>query len=179
MGDDIDSNIITVQGARGTYRIMQEVSVLNYVVPAEVGSLLALCADREESDIYRFPGGPTLPVTSVVPLTAPPRIGVVAKYKPLHIRELAMTAAGANQHHNLKTDRAYVIRAKVVDAGDGTRLKMDRYLMDVPAALAGKLEVGKATWVVVDNLHYEDPDDTGKKPFVVRLVTVLGEMFPG
>jgi hypothetical protein len=141
--------------------------------------LVALCADREESDLYRFPGGPTLPVTSIVPLTAPPRIGLVAKYKPLHVRELAITAAGANQRHSLKTDRAYVIDAKVIETGDGKRYKMDRYLMDVPAALASKLVVGQRTWVVVDSLHYEDADDTGKKPFVVHLVAVLGEMFPG
>jgi len=178
MGDDIDSNILTIKGARGTYRVMQEVSVLNYVVPAQVGDWMALCADREESDIYRFPGGPTLPVESIVPLRAPPRITELAKYKPLHIRELAMTAAGANQHHGLHEDRAYVIRAKVVDLGDGKRLKMDRYFMDVPPSI--KLEVGKPTWVVVDHLHYEEPDDTGKKPFVVRAVAVLnGDMFPG
>ncbi len=178
MGDTFDSNIITIRGARGTYRVMQEVMTLNYVVPARVGDWMALCADREESDLYRFPGGPTLPVESIVPLTAPPRISELARYKPLHIRELAMTAAGANQHHNLKTDRAYVIRAKVVDENDGKRLKMDRYWMDVPPGI--KLEVGKPTWVVVDHLHYEDPDDSGKKPFVVRAVAVLpGEMFPG
>ncbi|HET9992940.1 MAG TPA: protein kinase [Kofleriaceae bacterium] len=178
MGDDIDSNILTIQGARGTYRVMQEVMTLNYVVPAQVGDWMALCADREESDIYRFPGGPTLPVESIVPLRSPPRITELAKYKPLHIRELAMTAAGANQHHNLHEDRAYVIRAKVVDQGDGKRLKMDRYYMDVPPSI--KLEVGKPTWVVVDHLHYEDADDSGKKPFVVRAVAVLnGDMFPG
>ncbi|HEY6038710.1 MAG TPA: protein kinase, partial [Kofleriaceae bacterium] len=178
MGDEIDSNILTIKGARGTYRVMQEVGVLNYVVPAQVGDWMALCADREESDIYRFPGGPTLPVESIVPLRAPPRITELAKYKPLHIRELAMTAAGANQHHNLHEDRAYVIRAKVVDLGDGKRLKMDRYYMDVPASI--KLEVGKPTWVVVDHLHYEEADDSGKKPFVVRAVAVLdGDMFPG
>jgi len=178
MGDDIDSNILTIKGARGVYRVMQEVATLNYVVPAQVGDWMALCADREESDIYRFPGGPTLPVESIVPLRAPPRITELAKYKPLHIRELAMTAAGANQHHNLHEDRAYVIRAKVVDLGDGKRLKMDRYYMDVPPSI--KLEVGKPTWVVVDHLHYEDADDSGKKPFVVRAVAVLnGDMFPG
>ncbi|MEP6859892.1 MAG: protein kinase [Deltaproteobacteria bacterium] len=178
MGDDIDSNILTIKGARGTYRVMQEVGVLNYVVPAQVGDWMALCADREESDIYRFPGGPTLPVESIVPLRSPPRITELAKYKPLHIRELAMTAAGANQHHNLHEDRAYVIRAKVVDLGDGKRLKMDRYWMEVPPSI--KLEVGKPTWVVVDHLHYEEPDDSGKKPFVVRAVAVLnGDMFPG
>ena len=178
MGDDIDSNILTIKGARGVYRVMQEVATLNYVVPAQVGDWMALCADREESDIYRFPGGPTLPVESIVPLRAPPRITEFAKYKPLHIRELAMTAAGANQHHNLHEDRAYVIRAKVVDLGDGKRLKMDRYYMDVPPSI--KLEIGKPTWVVVDHLHYEEPDDSGKKPFVVRAVAVLnGDMFPG
>jgi serine/threonine protein kinase len=178
MGDDIDSNILTIKGARGTYRVMQEVGTLNYVVPAQVGDWMALCADREESDIYRFPGGPTLPVESIVPLRAPPRITELAKYKPLHIRELAMIAAGANQHHNLHEDRAYVIRAKVVDLGNGKRLKMDRYYMDVPPSI--KLEVGKLTWVVVDHLHYEDADDTGKKPFVVRAIAVLdGDMFPG
>jgi serine/threonine protein kinase len=182
MGDDIDSNIITIQGARGVYRVMQEVSILNYVVPAAVGDMLALCADREDSDIYRFPGGPTLPVTSVFPISGPPRIGEVAKYKPLHIRELAMTAVGANQHHNLHVDRMYVIDAKILDTSDPKRYKMDRYVMDVPASFPGKksLEVGKRTWIVVDNLHYEDtPDDQGKKPFVVRAVAVLGEMFPG
>ena len=178
MGDDIDSNILTIVGARGTYRVMQEVVTLNYVVPAQVGDWMALCADREESDIYRFPGGPTLPVESIVPVRSPPRITELAKYKPLHIRELAMTAAGANQHHNLHEDRAYVIRAKVLDLGNGKRLKMDRYYMDVAPSI--KLEVGKPTWVVVDHLHYEDADDTGKKPFVVRAVAVLnGDMFPG
>jgi len=178
MGDDIDSNILTIVGARGTYRVMQEVVTLNYVVPAQVGDWMALCADREESDIYRFPGGPTLPVESIVPVRSPPRITELAKYKPLHIRELAMTAAGANQHHNLHEDRAYVIRAKVLDLGNGKRLKMVRYYMDVAPSI--KLKVGKPTWVVVDHLHYEDADDTGKKPFVVRAVAVLnGDMFPG
>ena len=180
MGDTFDSNILTIAGARGTYRVMQEVGVLNYVVPAQVGDWIALCGDREESNIYRFPGGPTLPVTSVVPLSAPPRITELAKYKPLHTYELQITAAGANQHTGLKLDRNYVIRAKVLDLGNGKRMKMDRYWMDVPAALKDKFEVGKQVWVVVDNLHYEDADDTGKKPFVVRAVTVLnGEMFPG
>ena len=70
------------------------------------------------------------------------------------------------------------IRAKVVDMGDGKRLKMNRYWMEVPSSI--KLEVGKPTWVVVDHLHYEEPDDSGKKPFVVRAVAVLnGDMFPG
>jgi len=182
MGDEIDSKIITIQGARGVYRVMSEVAVLNYVVPANVGDYMAVCSDREESDLYRFPGGPTLPVTSVVPLTAPPRITEVAKYKPLHIRELAMTAAGANQHHNLKENRAYIINAKILDMSDPKRYKMDRYVMDVPASFPGKssLEVGKRTWIVVDQLHYEDAtDDQNKKPFVVRAVAVLGEMFPG
>jgi eukaryotic-like serine/threonine-protein kinase len=182
MGDEIDSSIITIQGARGVYRVMSEVAVLNYVVPANVGDWMAVCADREESDLYRFPGGPTLPVTSIVPLTAPPRITEVAKYKPLHIHELAITAAGANQHHNLKENRAYVINAKILDMSDPKRYKMDRYFMDIPASFPGKssLEVGKRTWIVVDQLHYEDEkDDQNKKPFVVRAVAVLGEMFPG
>jgi hypothetical protein len=59
---------------------------------------------------------------------------------------------------------------------------MDRYVMDIPANFPGKssLEVGKRTWIVVDQLHYEDEkDDQNKKPFVVRAVAVLGEMFPG
>lgn len=182
MGDEIDSKIITIQGARGVYRVMSEVAVLNYVVPANVGDYMAVCADREESDLYRFPGGPTLPVTSVVPLSAPPRITEVAKYKPLHIRELAITAAGANQHHNLKENRAYIINAKILDMSDPKRYKMDRYVMDIPAKFPGKssLEVGKRTWIVVDQLHYEEAtDDQNKKPFVVRAVAVLGEMFPG
>ncbi|MEO8840528.1 MAG: protein kinase [Kofleriaceae bacterium] len=182
MGDEIDSTIITIQGARGVYRVMSEVAVLNYVVPANVGDYMAVCADREESDLYRFPGGPTLPVTSIVPLSAPPRITEVAKYKPLHIRELAITAAGANQHHNLKENRAYVINAKILDMSDPKRYKMDRYVMDIPANFPGKssLEVGKRTWIVVDQLHYEDATgDQNKKPFVVRAVAVLGEMFPG
>jgi len=182
MGDEIDSTIITIQGARGVYRVMSEVAVLNYVVPANVGDYMALCADREESDLYRFPGGPTLPVSSVVPLSAPPRITEVAKYKPLHIRELAITAAGANQHHNLKENRAYIINAKILDMSDPKRYKMDRYVMEIPANFPGKssLEVGKRTWIVVDQLHYEDAtDDQNKKPFVVRAVAVLGEMFPG
>ncbi len=156
--------------------------MLNYVVPANVGDYMAVCADREESDLYRFPGGPTLPVTSVVPLSAPPRITLVAKYKPLHIRELALTAAGANQHHNLKENRAYIINAKILDMSDPKRYKMDRYVMDVPASFPGKssLAVGKRTWIVVDQLHYEEAtDDQNKKPFVVRAVAVLGEMFPG
>ena len=93
-----------------------------------------------------------------------------------------MTAAGANQHHNLNEDRAYVIDAKILDMSDPKRYKMDRYFMDMPASFPGKssLEVGKRTWIVVDQLHYEDAnDDQGKKPFVVRAVAVLGEMFPG
>jgi serine/threonine protein kinase len=180
MGDEIDSNIMTIKGARGVYRVMQEVQVLNYVVPANVGDMMALCADREESDLYRFPGGPTLPVTSIVPLSGIPRIAEVAKYKPLHVRELTMTAAGANQHTNLKLDRTYIINAKIVEMSDPKRFKMDRYDMEVPANFPGKasLAVGKRTWIVVDNLHYEDADDSGHKPFVVRAVAVLGEMFP-
>ena len=180
MGDAIDSNILTIKGARGIYRVMQEVQVLNYVVPANVGDMMALCADREESDLYRFQGGPTLPVTSIVPITSTPRIVELAKYKPLHTRELAMTAAGANQHTSLKLDRMYIIDAKIVEMTDPKRFKMDRYDMEVPANVPGKgsLEIGKRTWILVDNLHYEDPDSDGHKPFVVRAVAVLGEMFP-
>ncbi|CAN5699999.1 hypothetical protein BH11MYX1_BH11MYX1_07110 [soil metagenome] len=179
MGDTITSNILTIEGARETYRVMQEVAVLNYVVPAEVGDMIAVCADGEATDLYRFPGGPTVPVQSVVPIRRAPRITAFASYRPLHTHELAFTAAGANGRPNLKLDRAYVIRARVVETGDGKRLKMDRYFLDVPPALANKLELGKPTWIVVDHLHYEAADGSGKKPFVVELVAVIGEMFPG
>ncbi len=179
MGDTIDSNILTIRGVRDTYRVMQEVTNLRYVVPAEVGDLVALCADREPSDLYRFPGGPTLPVESIVPISSPPRITAFAKYKPLHTSELQLSAAGANGRTSLKLDRAYAVQIKVLDPADGKRFVMDRYVLDVPASLAAKLEVGKPTWVIVDNLHYEDPDAANKKPFVAHLVAVIGEMFPG
>ena len=179
MGEAINSNILTIEGARDTYRVMQEIASLNYIVPAETGDLVALCADKEASDVYRFSGGPTVPVEAVVPITSEPRITAYAKYKPLHTHELAFTAAGANGKANLELDRTYIIRAKVVDTGDGMRFKMDRYFLDVPPALANKLELAKPTWIVVDNLHYEEPDASGKKPFVVHLVAVVGEMFPG
>ncbi len=179
MGDTINSNILTIEGARDTYRVMQEIALLNYVVPAEPGDLVAVCADLDTSNVYRFPGGPTNPVESVVPITSAPRITAYAKYKPLHIHELAFSAAGATGKTNLKLDRAYIILAKVVETGDGKRFEMDRYFLDAPPALATKLEVDKPTWILVDNLHYEDPDASGKKPFVVHLVAIVGEMFPG
>jgi len=179
MGDVIDSNILTIEGARDTYRVMREVSTLSYIVPAEVGDMVALCSDREASDVYRFPGGPTLPVEAIVPIRSAPRITAFAKYKPLHTAELSLTAAGANGRANLKLDRAYVVRAKVLETGDGKRFKMDRYFLDVPPALATKLEIDKPTWIIVDNLHYEDANESGKKPFVVHLVAIVGEMFPG
>ncbi|MFT3696417.1 MAG: serine/threonine-protein kinase [Kofleriaceae bacterium] len=183
MGEDIESNIMTIQGARNTYRVMEEVKTLNYVVPAHVGETMVLCADREEDNLYRFPGGPTLPVNSVFPISgAAPRIIDVAKYKPLHTDSLAMTAAFANQRPgHLKLDRTYIIRAKVLDMSDSKRWKLDRFYMDVPPNTPGadRVEVNREVWVVVDHLHYDDEkDDQNRKPFGVRAVVVLGEMFP-
>lgn len=183
MGDEIDSNIITIEGARGVYRVMQEVKTLNYVVPANVGDTLVLCADRPPTDLFKFPGGPTLPVNSVFPISgAAPRIVEVAKYKPLHTDSLAMTAAYANERPgHLKMDRTYIIRATVLDNSDPKRWKLDRYYIDVPPTTPGKdsVEVGRAVWIVVDHLHYDDDkDEQNRKPFGMRAVAVLGEMFP-
>ena len=175
---DRPMQVITAVGQRATVRFADEIGTLGRL-ETKPGAMLAWCADREATDIFRLPNGPITPMTSVVPIVAPPRIVELAKLQPLHIDDNTLSAAGSNgKLGRLAADRRYLVHTKIGTA-DGARWQMDRWWLEVPAGIRGAslVATGKNVWIVVEQPVFEDQPE-GKPHLVLRAAAVVDEIFP-
>ena len=177
-GEQIAEPIITIAGVRATYRIREDLGAVGTLAP-KVGDELAVCGDREPSNTYQFTGGATWPMTAVVPLHGPPPSALLAKYKPIHTRDLALAADGARGTISLAADRNYLVRTRM-KSRDGDRFQMDRWTLAVPPGLRGTdaIASGQMVWLIVDHPELASAPDGGRPKVVLHAVAVLPELFP-
>jgi hypothetical protein len=121
-------------------------------------------------------GGPTTKVISVVPVSAPPRIVELAKWKPLHVSWTALLTNPNTKKTRLDPDRRYLIHAKV-ESVEGDRYDMGRFSLDVPKTVRGAnlVSPGKWLWFVIENPAFEEGDTPR---LVVHAAAVVEELFP-
>ncbi|HEU4732388.1 MAG TPA: protein kinase [Kofleriaceae bacterium] len=148
-GADITVDLIEVKGQRKTYRFPNEfptpfgdVAVLD----VRPGDMVAFCPEDDDGNIYHVALGPLDLVRDAVPISAPPRIVELAKYRPLYLDTTAFAAASARGKMTFPTDRRLLIWA-VVGAADGNRFKMDYFWLEVPPGVQGsKLVSACGSW---------------------------------
>ena len=177
-GDPVESPIISIAGHRDHYRIEAEVGIMGSL-QVNVGDTVALCADREPSDLYHYPGGPVLPIITAVPVQGEPRVAEVAKLRALQLRDIDLAAQGSRSAIDLPADRKYFVYTKSKGKQDGL-FEMDRWFLDVPAGMAGTDQIasGNGFWVVVDQPELRSAPDGGKPRFVMHAVEILPEILP-
>ena len=177
-GDPVAEQIVTIAGHRGTYRIDADLNAIGTIEPT-VGDLIALCADREPTNPYHFPGGATLPVLTALPLHGEPRLAELAKLHAIEIRDIDLAAQGAGGRITLAGDRTYFVRTRS-KGKDGDLFQMDRWWLEVAAGMAGADQIasGQPFWVVVERPELRSAPDGGKPELVLHAVTLVPELFP-
>jgi hypothetical protein len=177
-GDQVAESILTIVGHRATYRIAADLNLLG-TLTSNVGDQVALCADREVSNLYGFPGGATLPVIAALPLHGEPQLADLAKRHALHIRDIDLAAQGSSGRISLATDRTYFLRTQIKKQ-DGELYAMDRWWLRVPAGTPGAdaIASGKPVWIVVDKPELVSAPDGGKPKLVLHAVEAVPEIFP-
>jgi hypothetical protein len=180
-GDALVSSIITIAGHRDHYRIEQEIGAGGILGSMEVnvGDVVALCSDREPSNLYNWPGGATLPLTSALPIHGDVQIAEPAKYHALYVRDIDLAAQGSRNDITLASDRKYFVRTKSKGKVDDL-LQMDRWFLAVPPGLAGADQIasGKWVWLVLDRPELISSPDGGRPRFVMHAVEVIPEVLP-
>ncbi|HEY1547837.1 MAG TPA: protein kinase [Kofleriaceae bacterium] len=180
-GDAMADTIIAIAGHRDHYRIEREIGAGGILgsMDVNVGDVVALCADREPSNLYNWTGGATVPVTSALDIHGDVQIAEPAKYKALYVRDIDLAAQGSSNHVTLASDRKYFVRTKSQGKVDGL-VQMDRWFLAVPPGLAGtdQIESGKWVWLVLDRPELISAPDGGRPRFVMHAVEVIPEVLP-
>ena len=175
-----------VRGQRGAYRFdggsIAAGALGKLDVP--VGQLVALCVDPnrpEKSTIYKLPapwdGGQDL-LQSVIPLSAPPRLGKLAAFSPLHVDEFKLSNSGDKGKLLLPPAPHYLVRAKV-EARDGARWDMGKWWLETEGAKGADLvREGKLVWLVIRPPVFEAGVEGEKPRLVAHAAMILDEIFP-
>ncbi|MBA3391115.1 MAG: hypothetical protein H0T89_00640, partial [Deltaproteobacteria bacterium] len=174
-----------VRGTRGTYRFNGGSHDNTHgTLDVPVGQLVVFCEDalREPSELYALPAawkGPLNLMTSVLPISAPPKLAAIAKHAPLHIDWITLLRDGTDGKSTLLAGRRYLVYAKV-EAVDGTRLDMGKWTIELPASTPGAnlAATGKRLWFVFEKPILEATDDPKKPHLVVHALHVQADMFP-
>lgn len=178
-GDAVVTPIITIAGHRGRYRIESEVGVMGNL-EVNAGDTVALCADREPSDLYHYPGGPTLPIITAFPVTGEPQLAEPKRLHALYTRDIDLAAQGSTNRVSMAGDRKYFLLATAKGKRVDNLIEMDRWFLDMPASMAGADQVlsGKPTWLIVEHPELISATDGGKPRFVVHAVEAIPEVLP-